>query len=109
VISASNDRRRTKILVERTPWEAHVIAFEDSELSEWLIQAIEEDPGQFLRALAEAAVIACPEDYCLVRPVLIRLKRRYGFSEASAKEPGRPTRGRRLRAQSFGLNQNELI
>jgi hypothetical protein len=85
-----------------------MIAFDDSELSEWLMQAIDEDSGQFLRALAEAAVIACPEDYCLVRPVLIRLKRKYGFSEASAKEPGRPTRGRRLRGRSCRLNENEL-
>ena len=37
-----------------------MIAFEDSEMSEWLIQAIEEDPGQFLRALAEAAVLPVP-------------------------------------------------
>lgn len=84
-----------------------MIAFEDSELSEWLIQAIEEGPGQFLRALAEAAVIACPEDYCLVRPVLIRLKRKYGFSEASAEESGPPTRDGRVRARSLRFNQNE--
>jgi hypothetical protein len=53
------------------------MAFEDGKLSEWLIQAIEEAPSQFLRALGEAAVTACPQDYSLVRPGLIRLKRKY--------------------------------
>jgi hypothetical protein len=52
-----------------------LIAFEDGELSEWLINTIEDAPGQFLSALAEAAVIARAEEYYLVRPVLIHLKR----------------------------------
>ena len=34
-----------------------MIAFDDTELNEWLMQAIEEGSGQFLPALAEAAVI----------------------------------------------------
>jgi len=38
-------------------WQANVIAFDDTELNEWLMQAIEEGSGQFLPALAEAAVI----------------------------------------------------
>jgi hypothetical protein len=57
-------------------WQADVIAFDDKELNEWLMQATEERTGQFLPALAEAAVIACAEDYCLGRPVLIDLKRK---------------------------------
>ena len=85
-----------------------MIAFEDSELSEWLIQAIEEAPGQFLRALAEAAVTACPEDYSVVRPVLMSFKRKYCFVSAPAKETGRTIAGRRLRARGFRSNGNAV-
>jgi hypothetical protein len=54
-----------------------MIAFEDDELNEWLIEAVADGCGQFLPALAEAAVVACAEDYSLVRPMLIDLKRKY--------------------------------
>jgi hypothetical protein len=64
-----------------------VIAFEDSELNEWLMRTIEEGHGQFLSALAEAAVVACPEDYSLVRPVLISLKRKYCLIDSSVRKP----------------------
>jgi hypothetical protein len=67
-------------------WQANVIAFDDTELNEWLMQAIEEGSGQFLPALAEAAVIACAEDYCLVRPVLIDLKRKYSFASPAGRQ-----------------------
>ena len=83
-------------------------AFDDSELSEWLIQSIEEAPSQFLRALAEAAVTACPEDYSLVRPGLVRLKRKYCLASAPAKETGRPTRGSRSRVRSLRSSWNQL-
>jgi hypothetical protein len=66
-------------------YEARLIAFEDNELNEWLIEAIADSSGQFLPALAEAAVVACAEDYSLVRPVLIDLKRKYRFA-SSARE-----------------------
>ncbi|MGB7438659.1 MAG: hypothetical protein WBR26_03820 [Candidatus Acidiferrum sp.] len=62
-----------------------MIAFEDSELHEWLMQVIEEDSGQFLAALAEAAVTACPEDYSLVRPALMDLRDKYCFVSSSAQ------------------------
>jgi hypothetical protein len=65
--------------------QANVIAFDDTELNEWLMQAIEEGSGQFLPALAEAAVIACAEEYCLVRPVLINLKRKYSFQSPAGR------------------------
>lgn len=60
-----------------------MIAFEDAELNDWLIQAIEGGPGQFLPALAEAVVTASPEDYSLVRPALMSLRRKYGFVSAN--------------------------
>ena len=63
--------------------EVYVIAFEDAELNDWLIQAIDEGPGQFLPALAEAVVTASPEDYSLVRPALMSLKQRYCFVSAT--------------------------
>jgi hypothetical protein len=69
--------REVQPSAEKTKTDHYVIAFEDTELAEWLMQAIEERFGQFLTALAEAATIACPEDYFLVRPVLIALKRKY--------------------------------
>ncbi len=60
-----------------------MIAFEDTELRDWLIQIIDEDPGKFLCALAEAALTASAEDYSLVRPVLMNFKRKhvYQFSD----------------------------
>ena len=54
-----------------------MIAFEDNELNEWLIEAIADGSGQSLTALAEAAVVACAEDHSLVSPVLIDLKRKH--------------------------------
>lgn len=45
------------------------------------MQAIEERSGQFLSALAEAATITYPEDYFLVRPALIVLKRKSLLNE----------------------------
>src|SRR5580700_4674005 len=66
-------------------WQANAIAFDDAELNEWLMQAIEEGSGQFLPALAEAALMACAEDYLLVRPVLINLKRKYSFASPAGR------------------------
>ncbi len=73
-----------------------MIAFEDAELNDWLIQAIEEGPGQFLPALAEAVVTASPEDYSLLRPALMSLRRRYCF--VSANPITKTTRSRSSRS-----------
>jgi hypothetical protein len=78
-------------------WQANVIAFDDTELNEWLMQAIEEGSGQFLPALAEAAVIACAEDYFLVRPVLINLKRKYCVGSPAPGETKQMMSGRAAR------------
>ena len=83
-------------LLEGRRWEDQVIAFEDIELNEWLIQAIEEGAGQFLPALAEAVVKACPEDYSLLRPALMNLKRRYCFVNSTTTETGHPIATRKV-------------
>lgn len=82
-------------------WEDQVIAFEDMELNEWLIQAIEEGAGQFLPALAEAVVKACPEDYSLVRPALMNLKRRYCFVNSTTTETGHPIATKKVGSPDF--------
>lgn len=84
--------RNAQLLKVRN-WQANVIAFDDTELNEWLMQAIEESSGQFLPALAEAAVVACAEDYFLVRPVLIDLKRKYTSVRTSGGETKRMRTG----------------
>ena len=66
------------IRVVKGRWpEGDVIAFEDSELIEWLIEQVVEGSGGFLSALAETTIAACPEDYSLLRPALMSLKRKY--------------------------------
>jgi hypothetical protein len=54
-----------------------LIAFDDSELGNWLIEMIADGSDNFLCALAEAVVTADATDYDLIRPALIKLKRRY--------------------------------
>jgi hypothetical protein len=54
-----------------------LIAFDDRELRDWLLNLIEERPCEFLGALAEAVVAATVEDYRLIRPALLNLKHKY--------------------------------
>jgi hypothetical protein len=54
-----------------------LIAFEDRELGNWLIDLIADGSDSFLCALAEAVVTAGAADYDVIRPALIKLKRRY--------------------------------
>jgi hypothetical protein len=53
------------------------VAFDDGDLRDWLIDVIQDGSHHFLCAFAEAVVTASAEDYCVVRPVLIELKRKY--------------------------------
>lgn len=48
-------------------------AFTDPELHDWLIWT-EENGSGFLRAIAEAALVADLKSYNLLRPVLLKLK-----------------------------------
>lgn len=54
-----------------------MIAFEDAEMSDWLLRLGESPPGQFLCALAKAVLKATEEDYSIIRPALMDLKRKY--------------------------------
>jgi hypothetical protein len=65
-----------------------LIAFDDRELRDWLISLIEDGPAYFLCALSEAAVTPNAEDYNLIRPALIELKRKYRL-EAQKRVPDR--------------------
>jgi len=53
------------------------IAFDDSELGNWLIDLIADGSDNFLCALAEVIVTADAADYDVIRPALIELKRKY--------------------------------
>lgn len=56
-----------------------LIAFDDKELRNWLMELIEEGPENLLSALAEAVVRADAEDYGVIRPALVELKRKYNY------------------------------
>lgn len=50
--------------------------YEDTELLDWLRWA-EKDGTIFLRQIADAAFVSDLKDYCLLRPVLVKLKERF--------------------------------
>jgi hypothetical protein len=54
-----------------------LIAFDDSEMSEWLVTLAEDRSGHFLCALSEAVIRADDEDYSIIRPALVNLKHKY--------------------------------
>ena len=54
-----------------------MIAFDDNELSDWLAEGTADESENFLCALAEAAVSAEGQDFAVIRPALIQLKRKY--------------------------------
>ena len=52
-------------------------AFNDGELRGWLMKCIEDGSENFLCAVAEAALAATAEDYVMIRPALLTLKRKH--------------------------------
>jgi hypothetical protein len=46
----------------------------DDELRDWLVWAASDNASSFLRAIAEAALVADLKHYILLRPVLLKLK-----------------------------------
>jgi len=52
-------------------------AFDDRELSDWLMDLIADGSQDFLSALAEVAATADAEDYGVIRPALVKIKRKY--------------------------------
>jgi hypothetical protein len=57
--------------------KSKLIAFDDIEVSDWLVGLIADGSENFLSAFAEAVVTADAEDYSIIRPGLIELKHKY--------------------------------
>lgn len=57
-------------------WEQQA-AFDDDELRDWLMECVAEGSEIFLCAIAETAVAAIAEDYLVIRPALLELRRKY--------------------------------
>ena len=55
---------------------------DDSELLEWLVNALQMG-GTFFSSLARAALVADWENYPVLRPVLIEMRKKYGAYEPS--------------------------
>jgi hypothetical protein len=49
---------------------------DDPELLEWLAKA-DQDGGGFVRSVARAALVADPENYPLIRPLVLALRQKY--------------------------------
>lgn len=56
-----------------TPTSGH----DDPELSKWIWGVIDRNSGDFLKALAMAALRADHENYPLLRPALLEISKRY--------------------------------
>jgi hypothetical protein len=65
-----------------------LIAFDDSELGNWLIDLIADESDNFLCSLAEAVVTASAADYDVIRPALLELKRKYCCNVERRQIPG---------------------
>ena len=84
------------------------MAFEDGVLIDWLMELIEDNSPQFLSCLAEAAIVASPEEYAILRPGLLLLKRRQSTPPAAiSKNPHRlPNSIRRIADHQFHREHN---
>jgi hypothetical protein len=54
-----------------------LILFDDVEMSEWLLKLTDNSSGQFLHALSDAVLKATDEEYAIIRPALMDLKRKH--------------------------------
>lgn len=61
----------------RTGGKDKLILFDDAEVSEWLLRLTDSSAGQFLHALSAAVLKATDEEYAIIRPALMDLKRRH--------------------------------
>jgi hypothetical protein len=55
---------------------------DDPELLEWLAKANQQGGG-FVSALARAALVADPENYPILRPVILEMRKKYPQYEPS--------------------------
>lgn len=60
----------------------NLIAFDDTELNDWLMGLIANESAGFLSALAEAVITADAEDYSMIRPGLMALKHKHSDSSS---------------------------
>jgi len=67
---------------------------DDRELLEWLANAYQRGGG-FISSLASAALRADPENYALMRPLVLRMREKYPIYEPS-EEVQREIRGERV-------------
>lgn len=67
----------------RTDARQSLIAFDDIELSDWLMECVEDGLDAFLCAVAEAALAANAEDYLAIRPALVALRRKRNVKDAT--------------------------
>jgi hypothetical protein len=61
----------------QTDARKRLTAFNDDQLRSWLMKCIEDGSENFLGAVAEAAVAASAEDYVVIRPALLTLRRKH--------------------------------
>jgi hypothetical protein len=73
-----------RVKAERAPmtFGPLVAQSDDPELLEWLAAA-DRDGGGFVQNLAHAGLVADPENYPLIRPVLIEMRKKYPAYEPS--------------------------
>lgn len=80
--STRDGARNLAIGSAHTVAREELTAFDDDELSDWLIEGIENGSENFLCAVAEAAVAANAEDYPVIRPALLALRRKHDAKHA---------------------------
>ena len=66
----------------RTRAREQLTALADGDLSNWLMECIADASENFLCAVAEAAIAANAEDYLVIRPTLLALKRKHHANHA---------------------------
>ena len=84
-----SNRKRTET-AEQVKGKDALVAFDDKELSAWVMRLGEERSGRFLCALAEAVMKADADDYSVIRPALLDLKRKHRHGGARAEKIDSP-------------------
>ncbi len=88
--SADPPNRNHAEAPEQVKGKDALIAFDDKELSTWVMRLGEERSGRFLCALAEAVMKADADDYSVIRPALLDLKRKHRHRGAKAEKIASP-------------------
>lgn len=74
---AGTSNQKNPETAEQATGKEALIAFDDNELKSWVMRLGEERSSRFLCALAEAVMKADADDYSIIRPALLDLKRRH--------------------------------